>query len=137
MAVNKFVEYERNRKRGMAMLKQGKNPTEVSRALGVSRQTVYNWKERGFGEDAVIGCGGRPSKLNPEQQKRLLKLLEQPPSSFGIASSTWTAPRIGDLIQKEFGIDLHPHWIPQMMRRLGWSSRKPRQGARPKSKLRR
>ena len=46
MSVNKFVLYEQSRKQGMQMLNDKQPVAKVAVALGVSRQTVYNWIKR-------------------------------------------------------------------------------------------
>jgi transposase len=128
MGSNKFEQYEKTRLQGVALLKQKQPVAKVAAAVGVSRQTVYNWKKRGFGEDAKIKPGGRPRKLNDKQRAKLRTILDKSPQAFGFQADTWTGERIARVIQSQFNVEFNPKSIPQMLRNWGWEWRKPAKG---------
>ena len=74
------------------MLKSGKKPAEVAKAVGVARQTVYTWvrilEEGGIDALREINVGGRPAQLAPEQFERLRQMLLEgaPAQGFGTNS---------------------------------------------------
>jgi transposase len=76
---------------------RGRSPAEVSRSLGVSCSSVYNWLDafaRNPQPSAVMDHRGqgRPS-LWTEPLKRLLReALEQAPGAWGYQSTGWTVP---------------------------------------------
>lgn len=49
---------------------------------------------------------------------------------WGYAPDGWTGPLVRDMIQRLFGVDYHPHYVPRLLRKLGWSPQKPEQRAR-------
>lgn len=140
MGSNKFEQYEKTRLQGVALLKQKQPVAKVATAVGVSRQTVYNWIKRGFGEDAKIKPGGRPRKLNDKQRTKLRAILDKSPQSFGFQADNWTGERIARVIENQFNVEFNPKSIPQMLRNWGWEWRKPAKGkaaarkAAPKAK---
>ena len=123
-AANKFVEYENTRQKGVSMLKDGKSVAKVASSLGVSRQTVYNWIKRGFGEGAAIKPGGRPRKLNDKQRGKLKSIIERKPVAYGFKADSWTGERIAKVIKDQFKVAFNPKSIPQMLRNWGWEWRK-------------
>ena len=129
MGSNKFEEYEKTRIQGVALLKQGISVAKVASQVGVSRQTVYNWIKRGYGENAKIKPGGRPRKLTEKQRAKLRAILDKNPKAFGFQADNWTGERIAKAIEQTFGVHFNPKSIPQMLRNWGWEWRKPGRGA--------
>ena len=123
MGINKFELYEETRQRGVGMLKDDKPVAKIAAALGVSRQTVYNWIKRGFGEQAKIKPGGRPPKLNERQRAELREIIQRGPSAYGFGSGGWTGERIAKVIRERFGVTFNPKSVPQMLRHWGWEWR--------------
>ena len=68
---------------------------------------------------------GRPAKLTRTQEKIVLPWLDDPPTAFGFTTELWTAARLADLIRQEWGIDLSPRYLPDWLRRRGFSPQKP------------
>jgi transposase len=68
---------------------------------------------------------GRPPKLTPTQEKIALRWLTESPSAHGFETELWTAPRLGQLIQEEFGIRLHPRYLSAWVRVRGFTPQKP------------
>jgi len=70
------------------MLLQGSSIKEASNAVGVARQTGSRWLER-YNEEGYSGLipkfdGGRPGKLNDQQQKELKSILIDKDSNYTI-----------------------------------------------------
>lgn len=42
---------------------------------------------------------------------------------------------VRDMIGRLFDVDYHPHYIPRLLRKLGWSPQKPEQRARERDEL--
>lgn len=66
--------------------------------------------------------GGKPLALNLQQQQQLYQRLQSPPDDKGL----WTAPKVGEYIEAQFGIRLHPSTAWQYLKRLGFSLQVPR-----------
>jgi transposase len=44
----------------------------------------------------------------------------------GFATELWSAPRLAQLIEREFGIRFHPDYLSTWLRRRGYTPQKPR-----------
>lgn len=127
-------ELERRRLRAIALLKEGYQPVEVARTLGVDRRSVRRWKAayRQQGQRALkaVPAPGRPPKLSMEQGKTLEKDLLRGAEKAGFSTDLWTCPRVAELIKKRFGITYHVDHVGRVLRSLGWSPQKPARRAK-------
>src|SRR6476620_5648547 len=112
-AALKSVQDVRVAKRILALsdLDRGESPADVAVRLGVTRQTLYNWKRRfdaGGGLDALHDRArrGRPSKLSASLRRLLVWLLTQPPDAFGYAAVGWTTPLLRTHLATRMGVDV-------------------------------
>lgn len=125
---------ERRRLKAMTLLDRGLTQKQVAQKLGVTPAAVCQWaRTRREGGDAALKArphpGPRP-KLDERQVARLEKLLLQGPRRHGYATELWTLPRIGELIEKRFGVTYDPSGVWHLMHRMGWSAQKPERRAR-------
>jgi transposase len=115
------------------MLKSGKKPAEVAKAVGVARQTVYTWvrilEEGGIDALREINVGGRPAQLAPEQFERLRQLLLDGAPAQGFGTELWTIKRVRHLIEREFGHRYSEVHVWRILGGLGFSSQKPERRA--------
>lgn len=101
-------ELERRRMQAIRMLADGRSPVEVAGRLGVDRRSVRRWKAaaaRG-GSRALRAtpARGRPSRLNSQQRRQLLRLLRKGARAAGHPTDGWTHPRVARLIRDLFGV---------------------------------
>lgn len=129
MALKRWEQDEQLRLRGVAMMDQGLSPTEIARALGVARLTVYRWKSRGQGKGASNQRTGRKPALAGRQRRQLERILERGAVPYGFSTEVWTGKRIAQVIRERFGVDYHFKSIPYLLRLLGWSWQKPQKRA--------
>jgi putative transposase len=123
-------QMEERRRQGGRLVKAGRlSQAEIARQLGVSRATVSTWAKRiqqgGLRQLRLRKATGRPTKLNREQQKALLRRMQQGALSAGFATDRWTLSRIQQLIAREFGVVYHPNYLNRLLKRLGWSPQLP------------
>jgi transposase len=122
-------ELERRRLRALALLADGLLLSEVAQRIGVDRRSVRRWKAaaREQGEQGVRAraAPGRPSKLNPQQKRRLEALLLNGALAAGFHTDLWTCPRVAKLIKQRFGVDYHVDHLGRLLHDLGWSPQKP------------
>jgi len=127
-------ELERRRLRAISLLKDGYQPVEVARTLGVDRRSVRRWKaayqQRGGRALKAVPAPGRPLKLSIEQRKQLEKQLLRGAQKAGFPTDLWTCPRVADLIKARFGITYHVDHVGRVLRSLGWSPQKPERRAK-------
>jgi transposase len=127
-------ELERRRLRAIALLKEGYQPVEVARTLGVDRRSVRRWKaayrEKGRRALKATPAPGRPLKLSIEQRKELEKDLLRGAQEAGFPTDLWTCARVAELIHMHFGITYHVDHVGRVLRTLGWSPQKPERRAK-------
>jgi transposase len=97
---------------------------------GMSPSTIYEWRKaflvRGLDSLVYRHGGGRPEKLTPTQQKRLVELLDAGPLVVGFESAWWTSVLIRVLIWREFGVLYNRHSVCILLHHLGFSFQKAR-----------
>jgi len=130
-------ELERRRRRAVQLMQKGESPTLIARILGVSRQSLYRWRDMvraGPQGLAAKPPPGRKRRLNDAQLQQLETLLLQGAQEHGWSNNLWTARRVTEVIRRHFGIKLHPEHVRHILkRRLGWTSQKPERRARERN----
>jgi transposase len=124
------AQMEERRLEGGRLLKAGKlSQAEIARQLGVSRATVSDWARK-ITEEGIRGlrkrkAKGGVSKLTKEQKQRLKRFLDRGALVCGFSTDRWTLQRIGELIEREFGVTYHPNYLNRLLNKLGFSPQKP------------
>jgi transposase len=127
-------ELEQRRRLAAELLRRGLRPAEVARRVNSSRQSVLRW-ERRLEQDGIRGLRragrvGRPPVLADAQLEKLAKQLKEGSLAAGYATEMWTLPRIGVLIEREFGVRLAASSVWRTLQRMGWSVQRPASRAR-------
>ena len=121
------------RRRALALLKSGLSLNEVARRIHCVASSVMRWRDawRQRGADALMvrTSPGRPPKLPPAQQRRLIRQLLKGPLAYGYTTNVWTTARIADLIRREFRVRYHRDHIGRLMHSLHWSHQRPEKRA--------
>jgi putative transposase len=120
------------RLKAIQMHLEGIGPDEICRVLDVSRRSVFYWAKR-FHAAGLKGLdeglhSGRPKQLSTAQLDRLGKILDEGPLAYGFSSKTWTCVRVGQVIQKEFGVAYHEDHVRKILHQLGFSVRRRKKG---------
>lgn len=109
----------------------GMSRAEAARAAGMDRQALRDWVIR-YNEHGLDGLhdrwgDGRPPRLTPEEQAKLLDIVlaGSDPETTGI--SAYTREDFVAICEERFGKTFHPSSMSRVLRRLGLS----RQKARP------
>jgi transposase len=123
-----FLEYRR--RLAVERVCEGYSSEEVADFLGVNPGSVRRWVDafRSQGADglAAHGVPGRPRKLTPAQERIVLRWLDDNPCEHGFATELWTAGRLAQLIEQEWGIDFNEHYLCAWLRRRGCTPQKPK-----------
>lgn len=114
------------RKRGLALLRQGKTTREVASTLGVTERSVRRWQQESQQprRQKPSRPPGRPSRLSAKQLQHLERELERGAYAHGYAEDYWTLERVAHLIWELFGERYHPSGVWHLLHRLGWSCQK-------------
>jgi len=109
---------------------EGTAVSEVAHMLALGEQTVRDYLNgflwRGVASLVYQRPPGRPTKLTKTQRQALATLIEAGPQAVGYASGCWSAAMLQDLIQRQFGVEYHPHYICTLLHNLGFSYQKAR-----------
>lgn len=111
--------------RALLMLAEGKNVSETARALGTTRQSVYNWIHSYRRNPAPEGLAdrprpGRPPRLSAAGRDRLRALLEQRPTDYGYDEAEWTVRLLLKQIDRELGVRLSGGALRRTLHRMGY-----------------
>jgi len=102
---------------------------EIEGQLGVSRATVSDWAERlangGLRALKRRKAPGRPARLTGAQQRALVRQLKRGALAAGFATDRWTLRRIGQVIEREFGVHYHVNSLHRLLDRLDWRWQQP------------
>ena len=126
-------QLERRRRKALELLEQGYQPVEVAKTVGVDRRSVRRWKAayRINGMQAIQAkpTPGRPPKLDTKARKKLERLLLKGAKACEFPTDLWTCPRVGQLINRHFGVDYHVDHIGRLLHSLGFSPQRPQRRA--------
>ena len=122
-------ELERRRLHAVGLLERGEPRHLVARILGVHPVTLSRWKRM-----AESGClkpkpqAGPSNRLTDDDCRELEALLLKGAVAHGWLNDLWTAARVGQVIEKRFGIKYHPAHVSRILRvRLNWTCQRPEQ----------
>jgi len=124
-----FDALEKRRMQAARLLGKGYSEAEVARRVGVHRQSVNRWAKQ-LAENGRValkkaGRAGRKSRLSEAQLRQIETILKAGPEKLGYDTALWTTPRIGHLIEHEFGIRYSKGHVWWVLRQLGWSCQRP------------
>ena len=89
---------------------------------GLSPACLYAWQKAFLlhGLDSVVyrHSGGRPPKLPPRQQKRLVELIDAGPLVVGLETACWNAVLLRVLIWREFGVLYNRQYVGTLRHNL-------------------
>jgi transposase len=119
--------------RALHACERGFTQSEVADLLGVCRETVCRW----WSAYTCTGLDGLPQErtgrplgsgrsLSDEQSQHIQQLLDRnSPEDLGIASPLWSRRAVGELIHKEFAIQLAVRTVGDYLHRWGYTAKKP------------
>lgn len=109
--------------------------TEVAAVVGSSVSSAHRWRKvwKHGGKLRSKPHPGRVPKLSPHQRTELAAALARGTRCWGYAADGWTGPLVRDLIERLFGVEFHPEYVPRLLHRLGWSPQKPERRARERN----
>ncbi|WP_144156139.1 helix-turn-helix domain-containing protein [Paraburkholderia sp. BCC1885] len=121
MVSEKTKEFVALRRKGMRMLQRGVSQAEVTRTLGVSRQTASRWAAL-LAEDSGSlreRKRGRPSALTDKQMRRLGVLVCRGPKANGFATYAWSVGVVVELIEREFDTPYKAANVRRILKGMG------------------
>src|SRR4051794_3082511 len=119
----------------LAAVLDGMSRTAAARIGGMDRQTLRDWVHR-FNERGLDGLKdawskGNPSRLSPDQQVELARLVETGPDRAVHGVVRWRRIDLQRLIAERFGVVYHERTVGKVLKQLGFThiSARPRHPA--------
>ncbi len=117
------------RRRALNLLREKLSLNEVARRIGCAASSVMRWRNawRRRGADAlkVRFSPGRPRRLTPGQERRLVRVLLGGAVAHGYRTELWTTKRVAEVIQRTFHVPCHYNTAGQLLHRINWSPQQP------------
>lgn len=102
-------------------LDRGDPVAEVAVDLGVSRQSLYNWKRKFVRQGNGLSDAersGRPSVWRPRHVRRLQQALDESPREVGFQAVSWTAGLLKAHLQEVLDFDVSTRSIRRKLHDL-------------------
>lgn len=134
--LQKIYKKEKNSKAKLRLLasilrKEGKTLSEISDSIQKPIMTISDWLKKiekdGLKRIYDIKQSGRLSRLTEDELKKLKEILIESPEKQEIPFKVWTTSLVQYLINKMFGILYKVRNILNIVKRLGFSFKVPRQ----------
>ena len=113
----------------LLLLLRGWKSTAISQLFGISRQAVIDWirKANKRGLDSVLDeqRPGRPTRMSPAAQQKLVEALAKSPEEFGLRRTRWDGVVVVEFLHKVCNVDLRPRQARNWLKRLGFALKQP------------
>jgi transposase len=119
---------EQKRNAGYQLLQRGLSKAAVALALDVSWVTANRWSKQLEAKQTRKRDRqrvGRPKKLSRKQLTALKRILKKGALRYDYPTELWTLKRVGDVIEKEFGVKYNTTHVWRVLRSLGFSAQIP------------
>lgn len=127
-------ELERKRFKALELSQNGMSNQDIAEALEVSVRSIQDWLRKvalhGIESLQAKPHPGRTPQLTAKQFEKLRTLLLKGATANGFATELWTGPRVAELIERKFQVTYQHQYLPELLRRLGFSYQKPERQAR-------
>lgn len=124
---HEFLEWRR--RRALELDELGWKQVRIAQALAVSKVAVSRWLKvaQQRGPDALRSHPGvgRCPRLTPAQLERIPDFLWHGAEAYGFRGDVWTAARIAQMIDREFGVRYHRDHVSRLLKELGWTPQIP------------
>jgi transposase len=131
--VGSAKQLQARRTKAVSLLKQGHSYQAVARMVQSSLSSLVRWMQS-FRRKGQAGLKprptpGRPPRMKRPQKQALIGLLKQGARAAGYPTEMWTTRRVGEQIQRHWGIAYHPGHVWKILVGLDWSCQKPERRA--------
>lgn len=101
----------------------------LQRVIGTSLEEIVEARQQA----TVQASFGKNAQIVVHQRSELVAALTRGTRYWGYAPDGWSGPLVRDVIQRLFGVEFHPEYVPRLLHQLGWSPQKPERRARERN----
>lgn len=107
----------------------GLSPPQIAKRVRFSRSTVVRFIQR-YETEARQGLytkprSGRPRRVTPEYEAKLLAAVEEEPRSLGLPFSNWTTANLASYLTQQTAIMMSPRQVEHYLKVHDWRLRRP------------
>jgi transposase len=110
--------------------KEGKTLKEISDIIKYPLTTIKGWLhgmyERGIERAHPIKQSGRPRELAEKELRELDLILSEPPTRQNLPLNFWDTKLVIQFVKERYGVEYSYVQMWRILRRLGFTCRKPR-----------
>lgn len=107
----------------------GLSPPKIAKRMRFSRYTVVRFIQRYEAEGLLGLCttprSGRPRRVTPDYEAKLLAAVEKEPRSLGLPFSNWTTANLAEYMAKQTAIVITPRQVEHYLKVHDWRLRRP------------
>ncbi len=121
---------EEMRIRAVRQVQSGVSPEDITRSLGLSHPTIYNWlasyRDGGMQALKAKPVPGRPSRITGPMMKWIYDtIVQKSPLQFRFEFALWTREMIREVIFKKYKLRLGLSSVSRLLKQLGLSCQRP------------
>jgi len=114
-------EMETRRLQAVPDIQNGMRSCDLCRKYEITRITLHRWRQ-------MLACGsdmrtkrapGRPRRLTPSQEARVVEIYYQGPREAGVNAELWKTWDFARVVGRLVGVEFHPDHMGRLMERLG------------------
>jgi len=107
----------------------GLSPPQITKRVRFSRSTVVRFIHR-YEAEGLQGLytkprSGRPRRVTPEYETKLLAAVEKEPRSLGLPCSNWTTANMAEYLTGQTSIVISPRQVERYLKTHDWRLRRP------------
>jgi transposase len=107
----------------------GLSPPQIAKRVRFSRSTVVRFIQR-YETEGRQGLytkprSGRPRRVTPEYEAKLLAAVEEEPRSLGLPFSNWTTANLASYMAQQTAIVMSPRQVEHYLKVHDWRLRRP------------
>jgi len=108
---------------------EGLSPPQIAKRVRFSRDTVVRYIHQ-YETEGLHGLytkprSGRPRRVTPEYEAKLLAAVEEEPRSLGLPFSNWTTANLAEYMAEQTSIVISPRQVERYLKLGDWRLRRP------------
>ena len=104
------------------LVKQGMSAAKAAKVLGTYHPHVsYRVKRFNSGGPGALRTKKREGLKPRVEPERIKEALDKSPREFGYPVDAWNVKILHAFIKKQFGVEYHPRYMYELIKRLGYS----------------
>ena len=113
----------------IASIENPRAAKEIAEQVDYSEQTIRTWikdyNRHGIEGLKLKSAGGRPRKLNQEQEAWIFRVIERSPESYGFFTAIWDCKLLAQACLESWDLEVSHETIRRILKQGGYSFKQP------------